>query len=1070
MTAKHLHIDVEALLRRAAPLHCSAGTTLFQNCRPTSDDEIFAKRIQRWRDLAARNDELQFRRRLSWNDLSTESAALAVASERPLLKEDEPWASGTRRLIHYLEQGGGRRHPQGIGAKRGRTELPSSIPFAPVLAAVIAFAEAEMDRSSRWPSLSRPVRRQLLASLCRRLSNVSDRSLGLEFRKFRNARHSPEGCWDAFVEHMQSGGLLRLLERLPVLARLMATVVNFWIEDTSEFLARLAEDGTRIVDFLGQNPGEIAEVQCDLSDPHRGGRKVRIVHFASGAGIVYKPRRLDMDLAWFQFTEWLRRQDPRLEIRAPRVLHRGGWGWVELMKHEPCLDLEAVARYYWRAGCLLCLLYATSATDFHAENLLACGEYPVPIDLETLCLPDLKDSLSEVAFPMRRSVLRIGLLPEWQDIGSGKAAIDFSGFGSTEETLPLSTFESWIHENSDEMEYVEIRDRRAPSQNLPFLRHGKCPDPGAFVDRITDGFRMTYGFLLSHKDDLLSPFSPLTAFRSCRTRIVFRKTDLYRSLWERSVNPLFLSSGVDRSIELEGLSRHYLGLGERHDRREMFRAEIASLEQLDVPLFESVVDTKELLDSYGCGLKIDGLIQVPGYANALRGVSGMSAEDCDSQIESIRASFAARAMRDSHEAQPKADPGLCNSSECRLPRLHPSQFLFAACEIAHALVRKAVRIEGQTSWIGFNVLPASGYLKVNALGPSLYGGSPGLALFLAAMFALEGREEHRDAALGVIRSLKRTFLTSAGGEPVSPLAAARFLASGIGAGVGGGSTIYAIHAAGKLIDAPESHKIALGLSRLIDARAICADRHLDVMGGAAGAILALLALWKETHEPELLEKALLCGEHLMRSRISQNGAPQSWQTIGSASLAGFSHGVAGIGLALLRLYKASNDIRFRDAAIEGFAYERTLFSPETCNWADLREGIAADPGFGSWCHGAPGIALSRLAALEIVDDPLIRSDLDSGLQFLVRSQIDSNGTLCCGETGKADILLEAGRRLARPELISLAQDRASAVAAGVASSDTSMLLLGLFQGIAGVGYGLLRQAAPDRLPSILLWD
>ena len=66
--------------------------------------------------------------------------------------------------------------------------------------------------------------------------------------------HSPEGCWDAFVEHMQGGGLLRLLERLPVLARLMATVVNFWIEDTSEFLARLAEDGTRIVDFLGQIP------------------------------------------------------------------------------------------------------------------------------------------------------------------------------------------------------------------------------------------------------------------------------------------------------------------------------------------------------------------------------------------------------------------------------------------------------------------------------------------------------------------------------------------------------------------------------------------------------------------------------------------------------------------------------------------------------------------------------------------------------------------------------------------------------------------------------------------------
>ncbi len=35
----------------------------------------------------------------------------------------------------------------------------------------------------------------------------------------------------------------------------------------------------------------------------------------------------------------------------------------------------------------LALFYALEATDFHHENLIAEGEHPVPIDLETLFQP-----------------------------------------------------------------------------------------------------------------------------------------------------------------------------------------------------------------------------------------------------------------------------------------------------------------------------------------------------------------------------------------------------------------------------------------------------------------------------------------------------------------------------------------------------------------------------------------------------------------------------------------------------------------------------------------------------------
>ena len=297
-----------------------------------------------------------------------------------------------------------------------------------------------------------------------------------------------------------------------------------------------------------------------------------------------------------------------------------------------------------------------------------------------------------------------------------------------------------------------------------------------------------------------------------------------------------------------------------------------------------------------------------------------------------------------------------------------------------------------------------------------------------------------------------------------------FLAVGIGAATGAGSTIYGLLKAGQILHDEETLDAALCLSRLLDGDSIRADKKLDVMDGAAGAILSLLPLWKQTGEAELLAKALLCGERL----LEMQGPEGAWLTIARRPLAGFSHGAAGIGLALLRLHTAAPDQRFRRAAMAGFAYERTLFSSEACNWEDLRDHIKDRLALSTWCHGAPGVALSRIGALKLVSgrewqEPL-RSDLDFGLRRLTDSAIGDNGTVCCGEMGRAEILLEAARYMDRPDLEVLAQECASGVAAGLLPPEERPFVAGFFQGLAGIGYGLLRLSAPDRLPSVLLWE
>ncbi|HEX2282264.1 MAG TPA: lanthionine synthetase LanC family protein, partial [Thermomicrobiales bacterium] len=133
----------------------------------------------------------------------------------------------------------------------------------------------------------------------------------------------------------------------------------------------------------------------------------------------------------------------------------------------------------------------------------------------------------------------------------------------------------------------------------------------------------------------------------------------------------------------------------------------------------------------------------------------------------------------------------------------------------------------------------------------------------------------------------------------------------------------------------------------------------------------------------------------------------------------------------------------------------------------------------SWCHGAPGIGLARLGVLPALDDGDIRRDLESALQTTEAFGAQGVDQLCCGALGRAEVLLQASQRLARPELREAALHLAAQVVRRAERGGHYRLQADLpegvfspsfFQGTAGIGYGLLRLAYPDRLPSPLMWE
>jgi lantibiotic modifying enzyme len=284
------------------------------------------------------------------------------------------------------------------------------------------------------------------------------------------------------------------------------------------------------------------------------------------------------------------------------------------------------------------------------------------------------------------------------------------------------------------------------------------------------------------------------------------------------------------------------------------------------------------------------------------------------------------------------------------------------------------------------------------------------------------------------------------------------------------------------------------LDRLVDVD--LESQGIDLLNGYAGAIPALLYLGRAQKRQDLLDRAVLHGERLLRTaRRSPFG--WSWPTMSHAperqsevpDLLGFSHGASGIACALLELYLATKDGRFREGTEQAFSYERHWFDSEHQNWPDFRplhentSGSKREPAvMTAWCHGAPGVGLARLRTYQALGDEVLRHEAELALQTTARfieQALTSNLAsfcLCHGLGGNADVLIYADQVLNAGNYRQLAEQvgchgidhhhaNQSPWPCGVMGGGETP---GLFLGLAGIGYFYLRLHQPDAVPAITI--
>lgn len=879
--------------------------------------------------------------------------------------------------------------------------------------------------------------------LVQRLCAIASPSLDLDFALWAAMRPAfglsalfPEQRAAKFIhEAWREASFFR---NYPVAARMCGVLVELWISFLAEFAGRFASDRAALGDtmFGGEDPGSITGLDCALSDPHEGGRSVLIAHFSGNRKLVYKPRSVGMEAAYFGFVGWVNAAGFPIHFQQLRILERGTHGWMEFAPATECTSREEAVRFFERGGALLAVLHALAGSDMHLENLIACGEHPVPVDLEVLMTPELEsvatDPTRAASLRMANSVLSVGLLPQWLIEGKGKISnIGALGLGS-EHTPGESPREA---------------------KHLPKL-NGSELSSGDFVPEILRGYEAAYRFLLARREDLLRADGPLAAFPGRTLRHVHRPTSLYARMIVNADQAELQRDGALRSIELDTCIRTML-LAEDAQQANLAaigQSEVQALEQRDVPYFTVCSDSRHL--GMSGGGSVPNFFALDGLSVSRQRITALSEQDLLLQKKLIQSTYDLMARQPSLPA----DGGVLAPVPVSLrDEVHA---------MASRICDEALVTGNTVTWIAPVLIPETEVYQLSTLHPGLYEGTSGILIFLLAAARHLGVERFHDVARSIIRGLEE--LRSASRTEVLK----RKSATGV---LGVGGLVYTLVLASRLDG--DSRLVSLAEEFATDAApAISQDTNLDIMGGAAGVIPAFLALHSVTGQRQWLEAATACGDRLLETMEATPNSGKSWKN-GIFFLSGYSHGAAGFAASLLRLFAATRQVRFRHAADEAIAYENSLFVAAEQNWKDLRSE-EGEYFMAAWCHGAPGIGLGRILGLPGRDDATVRTDIDTALATTINTPLFTIDHCCCGNAGRADILLTASSRLDRPdcrdaadELLGKTVAKAKRLGGYICYGQLPAAVQGpgFFQGLSGIGYTMLRAEHPE-LPSVLAME
>lgn len=881
----------------------------------------------------------------------------------------------------------------------------------------------------------------VLWNVYRRLKEIPLRTLIYDIGRLRKEKrlkgNTPEEQYQSYQEDFLKNrkyieGLLEKYSELDRLLRLRTKQTLAQLEEITDSLSNNREQIQRTFQ-KGRKFVKIKDISMVSADSHKGGKTAGKVTFDDGLVLYYKPHSIRKEIEYQELVSFIYLKCG-LSVRKIKYLDLGDHGWEEEVRAEPCKNEEELKRYYERMGAQLFLAYLLGTTDLHGENMIACGEFPVVVDAETV--PGMAVMVSgegaEVSAEriIRNSVLRTGILPA--GIWGNRANIALGAIHSEQEQEIEVEILGVRNERSADMEIFYKNITVLLKNSMPTIQ-GNSRNPAEYTEEVCRGFEKAFRVWRQKQEALCGQIREL--FQK-RTRIIRRNTQAYGMLLSVSLHPDFLATSSRRKEVLQHLRKWDKERGAFG--KEIQDYEIESLYDLDIPFFEAEGNTLYT----GEGTAYPGYFQDTPWKlwNTYKKEQG----EMELQIQHF---FIRTSMENLKRKKEQKEEQIL---EGKRDTLETAEKLLS--QIAESLTAKAISDEEDISWIGI-YRDEKGGLLYGPIGWDFYNGLSGIAVFLAGLSMRDQGERYREQYQRILKKI--TLHTERMREGRK--------GQRTGLMLGTGSLLYSyllqlqITGNGVFLDYAEREARELKHSYQ-------QDTSYDLISGNAGAIYALTLLYKAAGKEEYLALAEEIGEWLWQRSV-KTACGRGWQ-IGSLPmpLTGMSHGNSGFMLAYSQLLKYTGEEKYVRRLKELLSYENHYYSESLKNWLDLRAGESIQNCQNTWCHGAPGILIGRMAMQELKPfqkNEEVGKDIRRAVDSLIGAEYGEGMCLCHGRCGNWMILkkylqkhpenTKAGKELKR-----LSEDIIGRCLAGRGFRITEWETTGIMTGISGIGMTVLK--------------
>lgn len=845
-------------------------------------------------------------------------------------------------------------------------------------------------------------------------------------------------------------------EKFSVLNDNLLYFIDNIIENTLKVIQEYFADKKQIHSFFKVS-GVLNDIILNRGDKHNEGKSVSIFKFNCGSSVVHKPRNLSNEKLFENLANSLIKWGMNLEIFTPKLLTLEDHGWMEFVEKKEPSKINR-HKYYYNLGVSFSVFHILGTSDLIGDNFICYGEKPCFFDLECLFSPIFLNKYStSFSSKLNDSISRLGITPRWVKQSPKKFLMSSALFPSHK----LRINHGFSHKSNFELGHLD--DDLA--LNVPNGEDGRPLELTSIeLNHVDEGLRYGLKFLGEKKEDFLSTVIKLFTKFEPTSRVVVHDTATYSFLLSALNSPYYQLNKKNQN-EIVAQIQNLEFLFDKNDNK-IFESISRQLLSDNIPIFYMKHNRLDLFES-NKNLLIKNFYWKAQNPLSLIKERASSISDNTIEFNSKILTNSYRLLFDISEDEnylgTKYISDLLShdisNQKMKLARLIGDILI---SESYMNTIKSDIDFT-EINWLGKSNSINTGLYDYNIINYELYDGIAGLGLYFGMLYELtmESKYKYHSKVVYDYLSLQLNKYTKLG--------------------------FYNKHAKEqqhKLFLSPlsfpccilmlneyhrDSENYEININNIDEFLKISTpdNIHSDVMCGASGLIYAINSI----RHPKLSKWLPILGERIRENMINLDSDMIAWQynnELQNEILNGFAHGSSGIIPALSAIKSCDfNEIN------KALKFDRSYYDPNINGFLD---GRLPDLKIDSvnWCHSSTGIGLSRLLLSEPFVDKRVDEELNIVAQNILNKGFSTNSLeLCHGLLSNAEILKAIGQKLKNNVFQEFAENKMNEISdtiinnPDVLKSKNGLYSYGLFTGIAGIGYQMMRFENWKKVPSII---